>query len=87
MQVLAKTDKKIAEKLRNQRLTEQAAKQTLAAFDFDDIEAVDSLTDDEIDEILLSIIGDDEGEVAGSLEFDYYDDYEVSFFLIFKIWQ
>ena len=57
-------------------MTEQAAKQTLAAFDFDDIEAVDSLTDDEIDEILLSIIGD-ESDQAGSLEFDYYDDYEV----------
>ena len=49
------------------------ASQTLAAFDFDDIEAVDGLTDDEIDEILLSIIGEEEeGDAAegggGSLE-------------------
>ena len=48
------------------------ASQTLAAFDFDDIEAVDGLTDDEIDEILLSIIGEEEegdaGGGGGSLE-------------------
>ena len=67
-EILSKTDKKIAEKLKNQKLTQEAAKQTLAAFDFDDFDAVDNLSDTEIDDILLSIIGDED-----DLDFEYYD--------------
>ena len=79
-EILASTDKKIKEKMRSKKqtnsLVQKAAAQVLA--DYDDYYDYDDLTDEEIDEILLTITGQDvEDDLYDELLEDYVDDVDL----------
>ena len=88
-EILASTDKKIKEKMRSKKqtnsLVQKAAAQVLA--DYDDYYDYDDLTDEEIDEILLTITGQDvEDDLYDELLEDYVDDVDLLDILGEKFW-
>ena len=75
-EVLKKTNDKIKAKAQKQKLKQDATKQTLKVLEeFDDYDDYD-LSDGEIDEILLGLLGDGDTGGLDDFDFDYaYEDY------------